>query len=251
MGPEGIATRFVAARRAARALEGFPGETPGTLNEAYEIQERAIALWDDGIAGWKIGRIPTPALQAHFGDERLCGPIFRHAVRQAVPGQATVFPIFPGGFAAVEAELVFRIAHDADPDKLDWSPDEAAALVGEMFGGVETAGSPLATINELGPAVVISDFGNNAGLILGPEIAGWRERDPATLTCETFVEGVSVGRGGALSLPGRPLKAGQYVSTGAATGIHDILHGQSCEIVFPGHGAIACRAVAAQPMSAP
>ena len=33
--------------------------------------------------------------------------------------------------------------------------------------GVEMAGSPLATINELGPTVVAADFGNNNGLILG------------------------------------------------------------------------------------
>ena len=52
-----------------------------------------------------------------------------------------------------------------------WTDAEAADMVGALHIGVEPASSPLATINELGPAVVVSDFGNNAGLLLGPEVA--------------------------------------------------------------------------------
>ena len=39
-----------------------------------------------------------------------------------------------------------------------------------MFIGIEIASSPLVNINDYGPAVVASDFGNNAGLLLGAEI---------------------------------------------------------------------------------
>ncbi len=41
-----------------------------------------------------------------------------------------------------------------------------------MFIGIEIASSPLQNINDYGPAVVASDFGNNAGLLLGAEVAG-------------------------------------------------------------------------------
>lgn len=257
-----IAAAFVAARRAATKLGGYPGVIPATLADAYAVQEAAIALWARPIAGWKIGRLATPALQARFQEERLAGPIFDTAVRQAAPGVQVDFPVFAGGFAAVEAEFVIRLARDADPAKTAWSLDEAAGIAGAMFGGIETAGSPLKTINELGPTVVISDFGNNAGLILGPEIADWRARRFDALACETFVNDASVGNGVAASVPGgplpalrfllehcakrgRPLRAGQYVSTGAATGIHEIAAGETARVVFPGYGEIACRAVAA------
>jgi 2-keto-4-pentenoate hydratase len=257
-----IAEAFVAARRAGRALPAYPGAIPADLAAAYAIQDAALARWPDRIAGWKIGRLATPELQARYNEERLAGPIFARAVRQATPGTVTDFPVFVGGFAAVEAEFVLRIARDADPAKLDWSLEEAAAMAGAMFGGIETAGSPLKTINELGPTVVISDFGNNAGLILGPEIADWRDRSFDDLACETFLGETSIGKGVATSVPGgplpalrfllehcarsgRPLAAGQYVSTGAATGIHEIAAGETARISFPGYGEIACRAVAA------
>ena len=51
---------------------------------------------------------------------------------------------------------------------------EAADLIGAVHAGIEVASSPLGRINELGPIAVISDFGNNNGLVIGPEIAGWR-----------------------------------------------------------------------------
>jgi 2-keto-4-pentenoate hydratase len=46
---------------------------------------------------------------------------------------------------------------------------------------------------------------------------------------------------------GRPLKAGQLVSTGAATGIHDIEVGQVGRVSFASRGSISCRTFAATP----
>jgi 2-keto-4-pentenoate hydratase len=175
--------------------------------------------------------------------------------------------VFKGGFAAVEAEFIFVLGADAPTRRTGWSLDAARALIRAMHVGIETAGSPLATINALGPTVVVSDFGNNAGLILGPAVADWGRYSDAALTCETFVEGVSVGTGAAADLPGGPvealrflldhcaqrglpLKAGMLISTGAATGIHEIAIGQHARVDFRAQGAIECVAVAAKPESA-
>jgi 2-keto-4-pentenoate hydratase len=253
-----IAQRFVAARMNAMALEDYPGPIPPDLASGYECQEAAIALWADVIAGWKIGRIP-PAFEQKLGQARLAGPIFRREVQKATAAKVVEFGVFVGGFAAVEAEYVFEIAKDAPAGQMRWSLNDAAAIVGRMLVGMEAAGSPLATINKLGPTVVVSDFGNNAGLILGPEVPGWRERTPSDLTCETFIDGKSVGQGAAASIfggplgalqfvaehcarRGRPLKAGMLISTGAATGIHDIASGQEACAEFKGIGTIRCMA---------
>ncbi|MBU6296991.1 MAG: fumarylacetoacetate hydrolase family protein [Alphaproteobacteria bacterium] len=259
-----IAQRFVAARLNAVALDDYPGSIPPDLASAYECQDAAIALWPDDIAGWKIGRIP-PAYEAQLGVNRLAGPIFRREIQKAQGGNNIAFGIFADGFAAVEAEYIFEIGKDAPAGQAHWSPNDAAAIVGRLFVGIETAGSPLATINALGPTVVVSDFGNNAGLILGPEITDWRNIPLTALTCETFVEGKSVGRGGAASIlggpleslqfiaehcakRGRPLKAGMLISTGAATGIHDVAVGQKARVDFEGIGTIYCTAKARMPM---
>lgn len=256
----GIADRFVAARRAGAALEGFPGTVPDDLVTAYRVQDLAIAQWPDRVVGWKVGYI-APERRDASGDERLLGPIFARHFWNATGGSMPI-PVFVGGFGAVEAEYVLRLEADAPVDKLDWTPDEAAALPSTLFIGVEVASSPLATINQLGPRVVVSDFGNNNGLLLGAEIADWTSLDEAQLLAETFIDGASVGSGGAERLPGglrtafafalsrsarrgRPLKAGEYIATGNATGIHDIAVGQSARVVFHGHGTLDCHAVPA------
>ena len=199
-----VAQQFVRARLDAAPLPGFPGLMPTSLTAAYDHQDAALGLWPDHVAGWKIGRI-APPWSARFGEERLVGPIFCRGIRHVQPGDAAEYPVFEGGFAAVEAEFVFRLLADPPADKVGWTVEEAAALECALHIGIATAGSPLAAINELGPTVIISDFGNNAGLLLGPEIPDWRTRPLETLTTETFIDGESVGRGGALSLPPLPL----------------------------------------------
>lgn len=256
--PADIAACFVRARREARALHDYPGALPADLVAAYAVQDAAIAASADRIVGWKVGYI-APQRRDASGDERLVGPVFSRYLWSADGDNA--FPVFDGGFAAVEAEYVARLAHDAPADKLEWSADEAAELVAALHIGIETAGSPLATINVIGPLAVVSDFGNNAGLILGPEIAGWRSRSLDSLACECAINQHVVGRGGAMTLAGGPLgalafalarnakrgrslRAGDLVTTGAATGIHDIVAGQSAWVDFGRDGRLHCHAVA-------
>lgn len=255
-----IARAFTEARRAGRAVPSYPGAQPDSLDAAYAVQDEAIALWPDRIAGWKLGRINAP-WDARLGAGRLAGPIFAGNVWTAEADRPTPFGVIAGGFAAVEAEYVLELAETA-PDHDGWTPETAAALVGRVFIGVEIAGSPFPGINDHGPAVTASDFGNNAGLILGGEIADWRVR-LAGLTCTTAIDGAIVGAGGAASIPngpldslafllnllhhrGRRLEAGQLISTGAATGVHDIVSGQSAVADFGPDGRIACVAVPAR-----
>jgi len=259
-----VAQRFVAARLAARALPGFPGPIPSELGTAYRHQDEAIALWPSSVVGWKIGRIPAH-FEAALKAERLAGPIFADGVWRTQADIEVTFPVFEGGFAAIEGEYVIELARDIPPEARDWPRDEAAALISELRAGIETAGSPLSSINELGPTVVVSDFGNNHGLILGPPIKGWRSRSFESMTCASFVNGTRVGEGGAASLPGGPLgalrfllalaarrgltlRAGDLISTGATTGIHDVVAGQSGRVVFDGELVLRCRAVPALPV---
>jgi 2-keto-4-pentenoate hydratase len=258
-----IAERFVQARRAGIALEQFPGAIPISLDAAYRCQEAAIQRWQDAIAGWKVGFIAPALREQPGGDDRLVGPIFARNVFAAEHDRIIEFPVFDGGFAAVEAEFVFRLGTDAPSGKTSWTSDQAAALVQDLHIGIETAGSPLATINSLGPRVVVSDFGNNAGLLLGSKIDAWRSLTENTLTCITSIDGHSVGIGSASAVAGgllsalafalsrcarngHPLRAGDLVTTGAVTGIHEIAPGQEALADFGRLGAIRCRAVEAR-----
>jgi len=260
-GATAIAAQFVRARSEGVALAEFPGTIPATLEAAYRVQEAAIVLLPDAIVGWKVGYI-APELREPGGDERLVGPIFARRLSSDFVGTVE-FPVFAGGFAAVEAELAFRLRADAPRGQTQWTVDEALALAGDLHVGIETAGSPLRTINDLGPRVVVSDFGNNAGMLLGPAIEGWRTLPAPLLSCQTYVDGRLVGEvlvdtlatGPLVALAfalsrcarnGRPLRAGDIVTTGALTGIHEIAAGQRAHVDFGAFGRIDCRAVDAR-----
>lgn len=255
-----IAAAFVGARKSKQFLPDYPGQIPEQLKTSYEIQDMAINLWQEEIIGWKIGRLP-PAKQDLHGTERLTGPIFKSVYANA-DGAVNEVKVFGGGFAAVEAEYVFEVGFDCPADKTDYSEADALGIIKAVYGGVEMAGSPLATINALGPTVVASDFGNNNGLILGQCLRTFAPTD--TIDCldaahtqayraTTTIDGVEVGSGGLFSMPngplkaiawlaghlasrGRPLRKGQFISSGASTGIHDIEPGHVSEVRFDGPG---------------
>lgn len=258
-----IAKRFVAARRKALPLNDFPGEIPAGLQTAYVIQDAAIELWPDLIGGWKVGRIPVE-LEDGFGIDRLAGPIFRDTIRFAAVADSLDMPAFDGGFAAIEAEYVAVIGRDAPADKLSWTFEEAEEMISDLCIGLEVASSPLKTINELGPPVVVSDFGNNAGLIVGPSIDDWKNRPIESMVCTSYIDGSKVGEGGAFRLTGGfirsvqfllelnaqrgiPLRSGDFVATGQTTGIHDIQIGQAGKLDFGEDGELNCKIVGATP----
>jgi 2-keto-4-pentenoate hydratase len=256
-----IAEQFVAARLAARCTPDYPGRIPESMAESYAIQDIAIGLFPDEVVGWKVGGVP-PALQPKLGIHRLAGAIFARNVWPA-PGDTVVdLPEIEGGFAAVESEFIARIGADADPAKTDWTVEEAKAAVDKVFIGVELAGSPLSAINDLGSAVVASDFGNNGGLMVGPEVENWRDVLDE-IEVETVINGASVGTGGSLSLQGgamesvrfllehcarwgRPLKAGTLISTGAVTGVHRVHAGDEAVCIFKGIAELHCSVVRAE-----
>jgi 2-keto-4-pentenoate hydratase len=257
-----IAGRFLAARRAAAGLDDYPGDFPATLDEAYAIQDEAIARWGRPVIGWKVGRVPPPLID-RFGTDRLAGPIFHEAPARA-NGAAVAMPVFAEGFAAGEAEFLLRIGATPPAEQQDYSLEQAADLIGAVHIGIEIASSPLGSINELGPIAVISDFGNNNGLVIGPQIPDWRTSGFEDWEVTTRIDGAEVGRGRASGFPdgaigaarflfelmarrGIALSPGQWISSGAVTGVHRAFPGQTVEARFSDALSLACTLVAAEP----
>lgn len=253
--PADIAGRFLAARRAATGLPDYPGALPETLEDAYRVQDEAIAAWNRPIIGWKVGRI-NPPLDARYGADRLAGPIFA-SERAGGNGAAPAMPVFGEGFAAGEAEFLLRIGRRPPEGHMSFTLEEAADLIDAVHVGIEIASSPLEAINRIGPPAVISDFGNNNGLVIGAEIPDWRTSGFEGWQVETLIDGVPVGTGKAASFPngaigaarflfelmarrGIRLEPGQWISSGAVTGVHDARPGQHVEARFGDGYTVAC-----------
>jgi 2-keto-4-pentenoate hydratase len=253
-GDEAVSRAFVAARLEGRALQSFPGALPASLADAYAVQSLSITAWPDEVAGWKIGATP-PAFRDAVSEQRLAGPIFAKSVRLARAGAPTAMGVYRGGFAAVEAECLFRLGSDAPTTGGPTTREQAEGLIAAMHVGVEIASSPLKAINDLGPMSVVSDFGNNAGLVVGPEISNWRAFSPADVRARVTIDGAVAGEGDAASIPGGPiaalqflidkcrergvpLSAGAWVSTGAITGVHEAAPGAKARADFGALGSI-------------
>ena len=247
-----IARAFVDARRSGSALPDFPGEIPVTLDAAYAVQDAAILLTERPVVGWKVGRINPPI----DGVDRLSGPIFATTVFDATDDSLRM-PIFADGFGAAEAEFLIRIGTAPDPAKTSYTMDETCDLIDAVHVGIEIASSPFPGINSHGATVTISDFGNNYGLVVGEAIPDWRAVDlnqwPITLdinderigaaTAATMLDGPF---GAArflfehMAARGIALSPGQWISTGAVTGVHPVKIGDAVEAIFDGRLAVRC-----------
>lgn len=261
LNPEDIAEKFVAARLSGRSLPGYPGPIPDGLDSAYAIQDQAISQFGDEVAGWKIGRIWPPHSE-NFGANRLAGPIFRSSINVPDHADLPTGYVFHGGFGAAEAEFLLRIGVSPDPAKASYSLAEAAAMIDCVHTGIEIASSPLPTINELGPAVTVSDFGNNNGLIVGSAIEDWEDSGFADWPVSLLIDGAEAGTGMASAFPDGPigsvrfllehlarrgiaLPAGTWVSSGAVTGVHPVSVGQRVEARFGRDYSVSCMIKAA------
>ena len=260
--PAAIAGRFLSARRSAQGLSAYPGHFPERLEDAYLIQDAAIADWGKAVIGWKVGRV-LPPLSEKFGTDRLGGPIFFSEDVRA-NGATPAMPVFGEGFAAGEAEFLLRIGATPPAGKSRFTLEEAADLIDAVHVGIEIASSPLGAINALGPVAVVSDFGNNNGLVIGAEVPDWRSSGFEQWEVTTLIDGTVVGTGKAANFPdgaigsarflfelmaarGIVLQPGQWISSGAVTGVHDAKPGQHVEARFSDGYSVSCALVAARP----
>ena len=247
-----IARSFVGARRAGHALPDYPGHMPSALDDAYAVQDAALALAGGAVAGWKVGRI-NPPLGAV---DRLAGPIFADQVVIA-NGSPIAMPVFADGFAAAESEFLLRIGAAPDPARSAYTIDEARALIDAVHVGIEIASSPFPGINDHGAPVTVSDFGNNNGLIVGAAVDGWQDVDFDTWPVELWVEGERVGAATTATMLDGPfgaarflfelmaargiaLEPGQWISTGAVTGVHPVRVGDRVEARFDDRLTVEC-----------
>ncbi|MEM6584888.1 MAG: 2-keto-4-pentenoate hydratase [Pseudomonadota bacterium] len=246
-----ISSAIVRERRNAGSLARFPGALPAGLAEAYQVQALSRKAWPDRIIGWKVGGIP-PAHREALGEDYLSGPIFARRFFQAVPDRAAAMPVFADGFAAIEPEFVLMMGATSAHDR--------------VFIGAEIASSPIVDINGVGPIAVVCDFGNNNGLLRGPEIADWRDMEGVCVPVTTEIDGEIVGQKDVLDLPaavmrardfmvdlaereGIDLPAGTYISTGAITGVHDSACGAKSTLRFGTWGDLDIELVAEQPFA--
>ena len=187
--------------------------------------------------------------------ERIMGPVFKslcHFVGKAHDANEKItIPVFDGGFIAIEAEVILELSVDIAPGSVD-ATDDVAQYVKAAYAGIEIASSPVPDLNDYGPAAIASDFGNNYGMIVGAPIADWASKlaeiETKVLINDELVNAAPAnnvlnGQMAALTYiidcaaqRGITLKAGEFICSGAITGVHETVVGATSTVSFEGAG---------------
>jgi 2-keto-4-pentenoate hydratase len=238
---ERLAERLLAARASGRAIAELPTElVPADDAAAYEVQER-VARRVGPIAGWKVGAASPEA-------EPSCAPLFADVVT-ASPARfdAARFPL--GG---IEGELAFRFGQDLPPRGRPYGAEEVWQAIASLHPAIELVQSRFADFRAQDRRTLLADNLANGAFCSGAA-ADWRGVDFLTQPASLHIDGREVARavgGNAAGHPGRllawlanhcaargrPLAAGDIVTTGTHTGLVFAAAGASVEVRFPGVG---------------
>jgi len=254
-----LSENLIAARQTGVAPNAFPGEMPETPEQAYHVQDLCLSGWGDELVAWKVAGL-NPDLHEQFQAQRQSGPVFRRGLQFSTGRDHVMAPVFAQGFAAIEAEFVVELADLSSLPTSNLSIEDAHKAVAKMFIGIEIASSPMKDTHSYGALSPICDFGNNVGVIIGPEITNWQDLDLSSVDVSVKIGDDIVGSANAkpglagplgavtyliehLAKRGHKLEAGDYISTGAITGAHQTSINIPSEVRFDGIGAISLELV--------
>ncbi len=228
---------------------GIPQDSfPESIVQAYEIQDLLTTEVDDEVAGWKVGFPPSGAISGRVFSRNLhSSPINLSSVTYPEPN--------------LECEIAFRIS--ADPPILsriatreDYSPIMKAYSAIELTGR-RVAGAPHGPSNEREVRDIIADNSGGAGLVIGPELNGWRDLDFSTIAVDLEIANkpapmipdankrdlvmVVVDLANQLAERGLDLRNGDYISTGSLTEPTRLPVGADARAVYKDIGEINLR----------
>lgn len=259
MSSQSLSQKLIDARKLRTPLAEFPGTLPETPEAAYQIQDQCIAGWDDKLAGWKVAGL-KPELHEEFKAKRQSGPVFAKNIQFSNGNDHILAPVFAEGFAAIEAEFVILLGDVSNLPTSNLTKEDAINAIDKVFMGIEIASSPMKNTHSYGTLSPISDFGNNAGVIVGPEITNWRDIDLSTINVSVKIGGEEVGNANTkpnldgplgavtyliehLAQRGHKIEPGTYISSGAITGAHQTSTGIASEVTFGDVGTISLELV--------
>ena len=202
---------------------------PVTAADAMAIQ---MALNEkNGVdpGGWKVG-FTSAALLEKAG---AIGPMLGAMPKSLIQTSPASFSRKDFTIPVIEFEVGYRMGADLPPRGSDYSQDEALAAVDSAIVGIEVADPHYDEVFSQPIPSLIADNGVAGGFVAGPDIPGWRDRDLTEIAIASFADGEQVGEGfpregrcdaacvltwtaNKVAQYGAGLKAGDYVTTGAA-----------------------------------
>ncbi len=202
---------------------------PATAADAMAIQ---MALNEkNGVdpGGWKVG-FTSAALLEKAG---AIGPMLGAMPKRLIQQSPATFSRGEFTRPVIEFEIGYRMGAALPPRAEAYTEEEALAAVDSAIIGIEVADAHFDDIFSQPIPSLIADNGVAGGFVAGPDIPDWRERDLTDIAIAMFADGEEAGEGferearcdaawvltwtaNKVAQYGAGLKAGDYVTTGAA-----------------------------------
>lgn len=231
-------------------------EIPVNRAEAYAVADRMAARIGDTLSGWKVGATSTRMRELDGHSDVIPGYIFRSATWE---GDDISLPAERFPFARAEAEFAFRLSGDVTAAEID-DPDRMARIA-VLHPAVEIIGNRFVADGltpEQNSLMTVADNGGGIGFVFGAPVADWRTLDLLHHAVRVSVDGGAPSDNFLGEMRGPPLqalcdlarhltdrgfvlKAGDYVSTGAACVPQAIAKGSRVEADFGTLGKIKVR----------
>jgi len=231
--PEIAAAALIQARLDYSVLETFPGGAfPADLAEGYAVLDSIVAQFGIAVGGWKVALTNDVAMKRMNTDRPAAGPIFQPYIMASpkllnLPSESSL---------GLECEFAFRMGGTLPSRQEPFTSEEVLGMAESLHPAIEVVDSRIAGRADHGAPAVIADHCGNAAFVHGEGTTDWRGLDLATQKVTLTVNGehTASGSGGEvlgdprnslvwlanfLSVQGKGLKAGDWVTTGSTMGI--------------------------------
>jgi 2-keto-4-pentenoate hydratase len=222
------AEKLLAAHKANLQFKTLgPPEAPATIADAYDIQERYVALLrhaHGGDAGYKVG-LTSAAMQAFCGiDHPIAGVVLAKRVhRSGATMRRSDF-----GRLGLEFEIAVRITSDVPV--IPCTADMIRPHIGGVGAAIELVDDRSADYASLDVLTLVADNSWNGGIVLSEFATTWPDLE--SVLGRATMDRASIGEGHGRDILGHPfhsvawlathlasrgvgLKAGQIVMTGS------------------------------------
>ena len=239
MGPDNIARAadtLAEAWRGHTRIEALPEDyRPATAEEGFAIQQALNDRLGRETVGWKLAHSSPPAM-ARIG---VTTPPPGRLFAQTVKNTPAVYGPHELHAPRLEPEFAFLLARDLAVGDGPCTEDQAAAAVESLHLAIEIADSRYHDPKAVGIPSSIADNMGTGGFIVGPVVTDWRNANLRSGPVRLLVDGkvdaeqmatddrcdplwVLAEAATNLASHGEPLRAGQYISTGAHVAPHPV-----------------------------
>jgi 2-keto-4-pentenoate hydratase len=241
----------IAARRAAEALLAEhkanirfkplgPPNAPATISDAYDIQQRYVALLrgehgDD--VGYKVG-LTSATMQAFCGiDHPIAGVVLARRLHQS--GATARRSDF--GRLGLEFEIAVRIQSDVPVTGKPFTAGTIAPHIGGVCAGIELVDDRSADYASLDVRSLVADNSWNGGIVLSEFSTKWPDLE--SVLGRATKDNVAIGEGHGRDILGHPFNSVAWLATQLAsrgTGLKAgqvVMTGSVMKTIFPTENA--------------